>query len=100
MKGEDKEFKYIKAKERVEDLKSFYNSVLSYLVFIVFLAVLNYWANQWSYPWFLWVVFGWGLSLVYQASKLYHFNPFFGKDWEERKIRELMEREERKNRWS
>jgi len=95
----EREDKYFKAKERVDAIKKFYSSLLSYSVFIVFLAGLNYWVNAWSYPWFLWAAFGWGLGLVFQGVKAFGFNPFFGKDWEDKKIRELMEKEERPKRW-
>ena len=95
----DKENKYFRAKERVGVIKKFYVSLMSYFVFIGFLAALNYWTNEWRYPWFLWAAFGWGIGLVFHAVKVFGLNPFFGKDWEERKIKEYMQEDERKNRW-
>ncbi|SMG52814.1 2TM domain-containing protein [Arenibacter troitsensis] len=99
MENIDKENKYFRAKERVGVIKKFYTSLMSYFVFIGFLAALNYWTNQWRYPWFLWAAFGWGIGLVFHAVKVFGLNPFFGKNWEERKIKEYMQEEERKNRW-
>ena len=53
--------------------------------------------------WFLWVVFGWGIGLVFQAIAAFRLNPFMNKDWEERKIQEFMEEERtditRRDRW-
>ncbi len=95
----ERENKYFKAKAHVGAIKKFYSSLLSYAIFITFLGGLNYWINQWSYPWFLWAAFGWGLGLVFQGIKVFGFNPFFGKDWEDKKIRELMEKEEDSKRW-
>ncbi|SHF90742.1 2TM domain-containing protein [Arenibacter palladensis] len=99
MENIDKENKYFRAKERVGAIKKFYTSLMSYFVFIGFLAALNYWTNQWRYPWFLWAAFGWGIGLVFHAVKVFGLNPFFGKNWEERKIKEYMQEEERRDRW-
>lgn len=99
MENFEKENKYFRAKERVGAIKKFYMSLISYFVFIGFLAALNYWIDQWRYPWFLWAAFGWGVGLVFHAVKVFGLNPFFGKNWEERKIKEYMQEEERKNKW-
>ncbi|RPD92994.1 histidine kinase [Aureibaculum marinum] len=90
MENLDKENKYIKAKERVEKIKKFYNNLLSYVIFIGLLAGLNYYIDHWNYPWFLWAAFGWGIGLFFHAIKAFDWNPFFGKEWEERKIKEYM----------
>jgi len=99
MREMDKENKYLKAKERVEEIKKFYTSLLSYVVVISMLAAVNYYIDQWSYMWFLWAAFGWGIGLIFQAVKVFGLNPFFGKDWEERKIKEYMREDERGDRW-
>lgn len=96
---EIKESKYIRAKERVEELKKFYGNLMSYIVVISFLAVINYYTNEWRYMWFLWAAFGWGIGLVFHAVGTFNLNPFFGKGWEERKIREFMEDEDQNPRW-
>ncbi|SHI98496.1 2TM domain-containing protein [Pseudozobellia thermophila] len=99
MENIEKESKYLRAKERVQEVKKFYMSLLSYVVFIGFLAGLNYYIDRWSYPWFLWAAMGWGIGLVFQGVKAFGKNPFFGRNWEERKIKEFMQEEERFNRW-
>ena len=99
MENLDKQSKYFRAKGRVLAIKKFYMSLMSYFVFIGFLAALNYWTNQWRYPWFLWAAFGWGIGLVFHAVKVFGLNPFFGKNWEERKIKEYMQEDESENRW-
>ncbi|MCT8339788.1 2TM domain-containing protein [Luteirhabdus pelagi] len=91
--------KYFKAKERVEHIKKFYTSLIMYFIFIGFLAALNYYTNEWSYMWFLWAAFGWGIGLIFQAGKAFNWNPILGKDWEDRKMKEFMEEEENKSRW-
>ena len=96
----DKENKYLRAKERVDEIKKFYTGLMSYVVVLIFLAALNYWLDQWGYPWFLWVAFGWGIGLVFQGIKAFGLNPFFGKGWEERKIKEFMDEDKNTDRWN
>ena len=95
MKNFEEQKRYDRAKERVAELRGFYNNLTSYIVFISFLAGLNYYLNEWSYPWFLWAALGWGIGLAFHAAKAYRINPMFNKDWEERKIRKYMEEEDR-----
>ena len=99
MEDLNKENKYIRARERVEALKKFYGNLTSYVLVISGLAALNYWVNGWSYMWFLWAAFGWGIGLAFQAVKTFNLNPFLGKDWEERKIKEFMKDDESPRRW-
>lgn len=95
----DKENKYFRAKERVECIKKFYTSLLAYLFVISLLAAVNYYTNEFRYPWFLWAAFGWGIGLVFQGIKAFSYNPFFGKGWEERKIKEFMNDDKQADRW-
>ena len=74
-------------------MRKFYGHLTSYTIVITALGALNYYVNEWSYMWFLWAAFGWGIGLFFQAIKTFNLNPFFGKDWEERKIREYMDKE-------
>ncbi|MDX1332486.1 MAG: 2TM domain-containing protein [Robiginitalea sp.] len=99
MEDQNKENKYIRAKERVEELKKFYGNLTSYIFIIGLLAVINYLTNAWRYPWFLWAAFGWGIGLVFHAFRTFKWNPFFSRDWEERKIREFMDEDKKSGRW-
>lgn len=94
-----KENKYLRAKARVERLKKFYGNVTSYVLVVSLLAAINYYDNEWRYAWFLWVAFGWGLGILFHAVKTFDLNPFFGRDWEERKIKEFLKDEEEIKRW-
>lgn len=94
------EAKYHRAKKRIREEKKFYSSLMSYVFFIAFLAFINYYTNGWGYMWFLWAAFGWGIGIVTKAIKVFRLNPFFGKNWEEKKIQELMKKEEQQNKWN
>lgn len=95
--------KFLRAKERVEDLKKFYNNLMWYLVIIPVLAAINYYTSGFGYMWFLWAALGWGIGLVFHAIKAFRLSPMFNKDWEDRKIKEFMDQEDQEtdysNRW-
>lgn len=99
MEDFSKENKYLRAKDRVERLKKFYGNLTSYVIVISGLAVINYLTNDWVYMWFLWAAFGWGIGIVFHAIGTFDLNPFFGRSWEERKIKELMRDEDEIKRW-
>lgn len=87
---EDK--RYEKAKERVEAVKGFYGNLISYCLVIPFLALINY--NTTSFPWVIFPAVGWGFGVLGHAMQAFGYNPLWGKKWEERKMRELMEDED------
>lgn len=90
--------KYLEAQKRVKELREFYNHLFTFIVINILLAGINYYTNEWAYPWFLWATFGWGIGLAFDAMKTFRLNPVFNKEWEERKIREYMEKDNQK-RW-
>jgi len=89
--------KYIRAVERVEEIKGFYSSLIAYCIVIPFLIFINFkYVPQ--FHWFWFPAMGWGIGLVFQGFKAFAYNPFLGNDWEERKIQEFMD-EDRKQYW-
>lgn len=85
------EKRYKKAKEKLEKIKGFYYNLFSYILVMPFLAFLNYQTTD--FPWVLFPLFGWGFGIVMHGLEAFGFNPIMGKDWEERKIREFMDKE-------
>ncbi|MCW1963745.1 2TM domain-containing protein [Chryseobacterium viscerum] len=81
---------YRKASRRVKELKEFYGNLTSYGIVIPFLAILNF-VTAPGYLWFLWPALGWGIGIAFHAISVFGI----GKSWEERKIKELMEKEEK-----
>lgn len=81
---------YRKASRRVKDLKEFYGNLTSYGIVIPFLAILNL-VTAPGYLWFLWPALGWGVGIAFHAISVFGI----GKSWEEKKIKELMEKEEK-----
>jgi hypothetical protein len=50
-----------------------------------------------GYWWFLWAMFGWGIGVGFHALGVFGPNLLFGKDWEDRKIKELMDKDKNHN---
>ncbi|WP_299368712.1 histidine kinase [Winogradskyella sp.] len=90
---------YVRARKRVEELKAFYYSLIAYVLVIPFLIFIWYKYSQHTIQWFWFPIFGWGISLAFQAYRVYVDEGAFGAKWEERKIEEYMRQEEEKNRW-
>lgn len=86
---------YLSARKQVEELRNFYGSALSFVVINGGLA----WLNLVTFPqylWFLWVTLSWGIGLVFQGLKAFNALPFLGSGWEERRVREIMNKEKNK----
>jgi hypothetical protein len=85
--------KHKEAKKRVKNLKSFYKNLTTYVVINIMLMVINLVTSPKSL-WFYWVTIFWGIAILIQASKVFFLKgKFLGKDWEEKKIKEIMEKE-------
>ncbi|UII75435.1 2TM domain-containing protein [Flagellimonas sp. HMM57] len=82
------ENRYTRAKEKVDTIKSLYSSLFAYCIVIPILAYINY--RTTSFLWFVFPALGWGIGLVANWMGIYGYNPIFGRDWEERKIKEFM----------
>jgi|SRR6187431_2056820 len=93
------EERYFKAKKRVEEIKGFYGNLIAYVAVNTGLMVINLVTSP-QYLWFLWCLGWWGLGVLFHGMKVFNYMPFFNKDWEERKIKELIEKEEQaKKTW-
>ena len=86
--------KYIRAVERVE-IKGFYTSLISYSIVIPFLIFIYFKYSPNSIQWFWFPIVGWGIGLVFQGIKAFNYNPILGSDWEDRKIQEYMNEEDK-----
>ncbi len=83
--------RYQRARERVEALRGFYVHALIFVLVNTMLFVIDLLSGGgW---WFFWPLIGWGIGLGVHALNVLGFGGFLGKDWEERKTREFMDRE-------
>jgi hypothetical protein len=86
--------RYEWARRRVRELRAFYMHLTVFVGVNILLHVINFATSPRAY-WAVWPLFGWGIGLVAHALATYRWMPFAGKDWEERKIRELLEKDRR-----
>ena len=84
--------KYLKAQKRVEDLKGFYGNLTSYVIVNTGLLILNLVTSP-QHLWFYYPLLGWGIGVALHAMKVFNYMPILNRDWEERKIKELMEKD-------
>lgn len=90
--NQSEEFRYARAKEKVTKLRDFYSHLTIYLIFVPIFVILNIMTTP--FPWAIFPIAGWGLGVLGHAADTFSWNPFLSKDWEQRKIREFMERED------
>ena len=91
---------YVRARNRVEELKAFYYSLISYCLVIPFLIFIWYQFSRHTIQWFWFPMFGWGIGLAFQAYRVYVDDGALGASWEKRKIEEYMRKEDEKERWN
>ncbi len=88
--------RYNRAKKRVDNIKGFYIHLIVYLIINTFIIVKIYSEriqdNEefWEWQSFFTAV-AWGVGLAIHGLNAFGPDLFFGKNWEERKIRKLME---------
>jgi hypothetical protein len=81
------------ARKRVEDIKGFYVHVGVYVIVNAALLAINLLSSP-DTLWFYWPLLGWGIGVAIHAFTLILEGGILGSDWEERKIDELVQREE------
>lgn len=89
------EIKYQEAVKKVARIKAFYSHLIVYILvnaFIVVKKTQNIDEGETIWDAFK-VAFFWGIGLALHALRVFDKFPFFGNDWEERKIKEFMEKE-------
>jgi hypothetical protein len=84
--------KYKRAKERLEELKGFYIHGIIYILVNLAMAIFNIISTP-DYYWFFFPLIGWGIGLVIHALSVYANGKLFGANWEEKKIRQLMDKD-------
>ena len=85
---------YVRARKRVEELKEFYYSLISYCLVIPFLIFIWYTFTPNTIQWFWFPMLGWGMGLSFHAYKVYVNDGVLGNGWEKRKIEKFMREEE------
>lgn len=103
-----KEQQYLKAKKRVKDIKGFYSHLFAYIFINIFISgIILYGLTSSENYTFLEAIqhFGvystwlfWGIGLFFHWLGVFGFKSFVSKDWEERKIKEIMDKDDDRSR--
>ena len=101
---EETNLRYQRAKKRTEELRKFYKHLVTYIIVNVFIS--GYKINEYMDhgdtfeealftldTYVVWFV--WGALVVLQAVRTFRPSIIMGADWEERKIREFMNKNKR-----
>ncbi|TKJ42284.1 histidine kinase [candidate division LCP-89 bacterium B3_LCP] len=88
----DENQRYERARKRVEEIKGFYTHLLVYVLVNIFLVLFN-WFSSPGHWWFQWPLIGWGIGLAVHWLSIFGLGSFLGKEWEERKIKEIVEKD-------
>lgn len=95
------EQKYVRAKKRVEDLKAYYWHIAFYVIVNLFLSIaqiIDGISEDKSFTeifsdigiYGVWLL--WGIGIFFHTLKMFGSNIFLGRDWEEQKIKEIMDK--------
>jgi len=82
---------YQAVKQRVQKISVFYQHLIVYVLVNAGLAALNLMSDA-SELWFLYPLFGWGIGVAAHGLTVF-LGEGWTKSWEEKKIREIMQKE-------
>src|SRR6476660_8627305 len=95
------EARYERAKKRVRAVSGFYKHLAVYIIVNGFLLATKYFkgGSQDFYEFNTFsTMFFWGIGLAFHALGVFYNHVFFGRNWEDRKIRELMDKD-KQQKW-
>lgn len=91
-----KEQQYIKAQKKVKEIKGFYAHLVVMIIIIPVIIFINLHFTP-EYHWFWYAVIGNLVGLMFHWFGVFGFEKLgFGSNWEEKKIKELMEDDNRR----
>jgi hypothetical protein len=89
--GLDEQVTYEQARKRVQMIRGFYIHATVYVLVNALLILLNLLTSP-QVIWFIWPAFGWGIGLIAHGLAVSGFHGLWGEQWEQRKIKEIMEK--------
>ncbi len=93
-----REESYLRAQKKVKKIIGFYWHLASYIIINLFLILFlgTQTGDFWSFGVFSTPIF-WGIGLLFHFAGVFGADLLFGKNWEQRKIKEYMDKD--KKRW-
>lgn len=93
LKNQETKAAYLRAKEKAQELKSFYFSLIFYVIVNSGLVYIWYEFSSHSVQWFWFPIVGWGIGLLFKAMNVFEFNILFGKNWEQQQIKKYLRKD-------
>lgn len=89
-----------RAKKRVEELKGFYIHLMVYIFVNIMISTVIVVSHMYEGDnlieaffdfgtWSTWLF--WGIGIFFHGFKVFSYNPFFNKEWEERQMQKYLE---------
>lgn len=91
-----------RAKKKVEELKGFYIHFTVYVLINIMISTVIIVAQVHDGTGIVDAIFNfgtistwlfWGIGVFFHATKVFQYNPFFNKNWEEKQIKKFMEQD-------
>ena len=91
------EIKYQEAQKQVKKIKGFYTHLIVFILVNIYVIIKKtQHIDEGETIWHAFkLAFFWGIGLVFHGLKTFDIIPYFGKNWEERKIKEMMDKEKK-----
>ena len=93
----EEQLKYESALKKVKRIKGFYTHLLVYIVINIMIIIVNIQELDKGESYFQLKIFStlffWGIGLVAHGLSVFGPDIFLGSNWEEQKIKELMDKE-------
>ena len=97
----EEEAKYYEAAKRVKKIKGFYTHAIVYIIINIMIVIINIQDLDAGESYFklenFFTFFFWGLGLLAHGIAVFLPNFLFTREWEDRKIKEFMEKEMNSN---
>ena len=93
------EQKYLRAKKKIKSIKGFYVHLTVYILVNAFLLIARVlsgegWRVFWEFNSYSTILF-WGIGIAFHAFGVFGMDFILGKSWEDKKIKELMDKDKR-----
>lgn len=100
MKEFSKEYNYIRAKSKVDNLKRLYLHIAAYIIINCIVSIVKIWRNMNNGESFneavldfgtfaLWMV--WGIAVAIHLFSVFGLDYILGKDWEAKRLKKYMD---------
>jgi hypothetical protein len=94
MEINNQEIQLKKAQERVAEMKGFYVHLMIFIVTTLISLIIGYILSYQLFMVFLVSMLGWAIGVGVHGINVFGINIFLGKDWEERKLKEIMDQQQ------